>query len=74
MKIKTSVKASDPVFQHNQSAAGLKIQSSVKAGCFGCGIKFNHNQTSAAIKIQSSVKAGPDFSVLLGGGGGARAR
>ena len=56
MKTKTNVKASGPILQHNQTAAGLKVKSSVKAS--GPGLVLQHNQTSAALKVQSNVKAG----------------
>ncbi len=32
MKIRTSVKGGGPLFNHNQSPAGIKVQSDVKAG------------------------------------------
>ena len=64
MRTKTNVKAGGAglVFQHNQTAAGLKVQTSIKAGPFGSdtfsgSTRLNHNQTSAAIKMRSNVKA-----------------
>jgi hypothetical protein len=54
MKIKTNVRACGSL-NHNQTAKGLKVKSSVKAGAF----TLNHNQTtSSGLKAKSSVKAG----------------
>ena len=44
MKVKANVKAGRIAFNHNQTAKGLRVKSSVKAG----GIRLtNHNQTVA---------------------------
>ena len=44
MKVKANVKAGRIAFNHNQTAKGLRVKSSVKAG----GVTLsNHNQTVA---------------------------
>ena len=55
MKVKANVKAGRIAFNHNQTAQGLRVKSSVKAG----GIRMqNHNQTVKGLRVRAGVKAG----------------
>jgi hypothetical protein len=66
MQVRTNVKAGDRRvhLNHNQAQvrpAGLKVQTSVKAGVAGGGIDLNHNEVPvrpAGVKVQTNVKAG----------------
>ena len=55
MKTKTNVKAGGIKHQHNQTSAGVKVQTNVKAGCPICRrgpILFNHNDGVKSIVLE----------------------
>lgn len=62
MKVKSKVKAgSDGLsYNHNQSVAGLRVKSKVKAGY----IERQHNQTVKGLRVKSKVKAGEDRIIM----------
>ena len=47
MKVKSKVKAGGASLNHNQTAKGLRVKSSVRAGNEQCRIISNHNQAVA---------------------------